>query len=71
MSEKDIVEAKRKRDEKEVRRGGSGETGKSIFPKGVKTNKERSIGHEKEDAEREIAVTVVLSYCSVVYHWEP
>ena len=65
MSEKDIVEAKKKRDEKEVKRGRAHERRKSKAPKVMQVNVGWLRRKEKEDAEREIAAMELSSYCAV------
>ena len=65
MSEKDIVEAKKRRDEKEVRRGRPARKGKVALLKTVLTNKQWLIAQEKEHAQREIAAMELSRYCSV------
>ena len=60
MSEKDIVEAKKSRDEKEARRTRAAQKAKSKASK-LTPCVQLSTIKEKEDAEREIAVMILSS----------
>ena len=65
MSENDIIEAKKKRDEKEARRSRPAQKGRGAFLMEPEADKQWSIAREKKDAEREIAAMELSKYCSV------